>query len=104
MGAEPMDFNKIKFEEAIRTFESMIDYAGREQLTPYNDGRKWFYLRDHTERLEQIAGAAYTGDMDFLKRLVEEGKLLITGTIDNIPGKHFLCIYFEDAYFLKPYE
>jgi hypothetical protein len=55
-------------------------------------------------KLEEVASAAYNGDIEFFTELMKDGRLIVTKTIRDIPGDHFFCIYFKDAYFLKPYN
>jgi hypothetical protein len=85
-------------------FEKLKDYANKQSLKPYNDGRLWFYLKDPVIALGELAHAAYTGNIAFIKQLIQNNNLLTFDTIEKVPGNDFLCIYFDDAYFLEPYE
>jgi len=85
-------------------FEQLKDYAHRGQLQQYDDGRWWYLLLDEDTSLGELAYAAYTGGHSIFKTLSQKQLLIIKNTIRDIPGDDFLCIYFEDAYFLEPYK
>lgn len=83
--------------------ENLIDYANRETLQGYDDGRLWFLLKDAELRLAQVAQAAIAQPEHFLGWLAQ-GKIRFASSIHLLPGGDFYCLYFRDAYFLQPFE
>jgi hypothetical protein len=87
----------------VGQLESKIDYADRRALTPYNDGRVWWLVTDEGTSLAQVAHAAIHNPQKVIN-LHGEGKVQCYRSLDQVPGDDFYCIYFVDAYWLKPYK
>ena len=88
----------------IRNLTDLIDYAHRAQLLKYDDGRAWYFLTDPDVSLGAVAHATMKGDIPFIEGLVNKGSLKICQSIRDIPGDDFLVIYFDNAYFLMPFN
>ena len=84
--------------------ERLADPADKRQLFPYDDGRHWYLVKSPSLTLGEVAHAALTGDLEKFEKWVQEGEVEIYKSIREVPGKLFMCIYFENAYFLKLYE
>lgn len=85
-------------------FERLADPADKWQLYPYDDGRLWYLVKSTTLALGEVAHAALTGDLVKFEKWIQNGEVEINKPIRHIKGSLFLCIYFENAYFLKLYE
>ena len=81
---------------------SMIDYAHRKSLQPYDDGRIWFLVVKPELPLEEIAWCCLYNP-DRVLQLLDREAVQTYSSIKFVPGNDFHCIYFEDAYFLKAY-
>ena len=84
--------------------ERLADPADKYQLYPYDDGRIWYLVKNDALTLGEVAYAALTGDKDQFKNWVQDEAVVIYQSIYEVPGSLFMCIYFENAYFLKHYE
>ncbi|MGH7800261.1 MAG: hypothetical protein ACREOW_06465 [Thermodesulfobacteriota bacterium] len=84
--------------------ERLVDPADTSQLYPYDDGRLWYLAKSTTLTLGEVAHASLIGDAVKLKWWVSNGDIEIYKSTRHIKGEWFYCIYFENAYFLKPYE
>ena len=84
--------------------ERLVDPSDRKQLYPYDDGKFWYLVKSPTLTLGEVAHASLTGDLEKFEKWVQEGEVEIYKSIREVPGKLFMCIYFENAYFLKLYE
>ncbi|MEM4406426.1 MAG: hypothetical protein QXS68_05215 [Candidatus Methanomethylicaceae archaeon] len=84
--------------------ERLVDPADKGQLLPYDDGRLWCLVQTPTLTLGEVAHAAQIGDLTKLMWWFSNGDIGIYSSIRRIPGRRFLCIYFDNAYFLKPYD
>ena len=84
--------------------ERLADPAEKRQLYPYDDGRLWYLVKSPSLTLGEVAYASHTGDLEKFKKWVQNGEIEIYKSIRHIKGNLFLCIYFENVYFLKLYE
>lgn len=84
--------------------EILVDPADKQQLRPYDDGRQWYFVKSSVLSLGEVAHAAISGDSVKWEWCVTNGDVKVYKSIREVPGKLFLCIYFENAYFLKPYR
>ena len=87
-----------------KDLERLVDPADKRQLYPYDDGRFWYLVKSPSLALGEVAHASLIGDAVKLKWWVSNGDIEIYKSIREVPGKLFMCIYFENTYFLKPYE
>lgn len=88
----------------IEQFEMMQDYAHRDQLAQYQDGRAWVFLHNPALRtLGQVASYFYNGNKEQIEHLIAIKAISVFKTLAEVPGNDFIVIYFEDAYFLKTY-
>ncbi|MCU0548704.1 MAG: hypothetical protein MUC48_05085 [Leptolyngbya sp. Prado105] len=92
-----------KLTPSVEYLKSMIDYADRRTLSRYEDGRKWFLLPSPKLSLSQVAWAALH-QPDYVIQLVQDQRLLLAASLAHLPGGHFICIYFEDAYWLADFD
>ena len=83
--------------------ERLVDPADRRQLYPYDDGRLWYFVKNPSLTLGEVAHAALTEDLERFKKWIQEGEVEIYKSIRDVPGKLFMCIYCEKAYCLKFY-
>ena len=84
--------------------ERLADPAEKRQLYPYDDGRLWYLVKSPSLILGEVAHSTLTGDLEKFEKWVQNGTVEIYKSIRQIKGNLFLCIYFENAYFLKLYE
>lgn len=87
----------------VSTLNNLVDYADRRSLSRYDDGRKWFFINSSQISLSKVAWAALH-QPDYVFELIKDGLVQLAPTFTAIPGEDFLCIYFEDAYFLADYN
>ena len=86
-------------------FDNLKDYANKDQLLKYDDGRLWFYLTpDSICTLGELAHIVHSGDQPGMLRLIHGGYIQVKESIKDIPGDDFMCIYFDDVYFLEDYK
>lgn len=84
--------------------ERLVDPADRKQIYLYDDGRLWYLVKSPALTLGEVAHATLTGDLVKFEKWVQDGEVKVYKSIRQIKGSLFLCIYFENAYFLKLYE
>jgi len=65
-------------------FENLIDYVHRQTLFKYDDGRLWFYVTGKDITLGEVAEAVSKGDENLIKKLIEDGQLVVSKTIRDI--------------------
>lgn len=89
-----------------KTFEGLSDWADFKQLKPYEGLMKaWILVKDENLKIGVVANAFQKG----LGQLVDEWKqfnqIEIWRSLHEIPSSKngWIVVYFEDAYFLKPY-
>ena len=90
-----------------QTFEGLADPADFKQLLPYEGIMKaWILVKDKDLKIGVVANAFHKG----LAQLVDEWKcynrIEILRSLHEIPSSEngWMVVYFEDVYFLKPYE
>lgn len=86
-------------DPTVCTLNNLIDHADRRTLSRYEDGRKWFFINSTQVSLSEVAWAA-VHQPDYVIELIKDGFVQLAPTLAAISGEDFLCIYFEDAYFL----
>lgn len=88
---------------SLERLSAMVDYAGIQQLLPYDDGRKWVVLQNPDLTLAEV-GRTFLDEtaIEQVKTWVEQGDIVICPSVQFIGGKHFDVLFFVDAYFLKP--
>ena len=72
--------------------ERLADPADKKQLYPYDDGRHWYYVKNPTLTLGEVAHAALTGDLEKFEKWVRDGEVDIYKSIRDVPGSLFLEI------------
>lgn len=90
-----------------QTFEGLADPADFKQLLPYEGIMKaWILVKDENLKIGIVANAFFRG----LTQLIDEWKCLnqieIWRSLHEIPSSDngWMVVYFDDVYFLKPYE
>jgi hypothetical protein len=87
---------------SLAHYESLIDYANRRSLRPYDNGKRlWVLVLDDLLSLAEVARAFEHTDEQEVRAWVQRGAIRILPSFKLIPGEDFYCIYFVDAYFLK---
>jgi hypothetical protein len=94
----------VDMDLTVEELEEMLDFADKETLSRYDDGRLWLYLKDDTISLGLIAYAVIKGQYLFLNQLYKDGKIVIADSIKDIPGEDFLCIYSPKIYYIRSFE
>lgn len=97
-----LEINPI-LNPTVGTLNNLIDYANRHTLSRYDDGRKWFFINSTQVSLSEVAWVALH-QPEYVIELIKDGFVQLAPTLAAIPGEDFLCIYFEDAYFLASYK
>lgn len=91
-------------QPSVEELASKIDYAHRDSLKPYDDDKRlWILVVDEELELAQVAHAAIH-DAELFWGWVKSHKVLVHSTLKAIVEEDFNCIYFVDAYLLKPWQ
>lgn len=91
-------------QPSIEELASKIDYAHRSSLKPYDDDKRlWILVVDEELKLARVAHAAIH-DVELFWGWVKSHKVFVHSTLKTIIEEDFNCIYFVDAYLLKPWQ
>ena len=89
---------------SIPLFANPVDQLHRSSLIPYDDGRRqWFLVTDPEVPLEEVAHA-FKNSYEQAQRYATLGQVERYYSLQEIKGDKFLCVWFENAYLLKPWE
>ena len=83
------------------SLSTRIDYADRQTLERYEDGRVWFLVVDEDLPLENFAWTSLYSPQQ-VQDYLQSGAVQLHRTLETLPGEDFDCIYLENAYILKP--
>ena len=90
-----------------QTFEGLADPADFEQLKPYEGLMKaWILGKAKSLKIGFVADAFHKGNEQLVDEWVALHQIEVWRSLHEIPSSEngWMVVYFEDVYFLKPYN
>ncbi|MEM9446980.1 MAG: hypothetical protein AAGA75_00420 [Cyanobacteria bacterium P01_E01_bin.6] len=85
-------------------WHSQIDVVPRQSLEPYDDGRRWFLVKESELWLGMVAQVVMDGDGAQMKIWLDAHQVSVYSSLQRIEGEMFQVIWFENAYVLARYS